>query len=53
MAALQTSRLSLSHEDKPQEDEEELEKLVELLLLEVYSPLLFQGLLKVKLNYGV
>lgn len=53
MAALEAGGLGLGEEDEAQEDEEELEELVELLLLEVYGPLLLEGLLKVELDYGV
>ncbi|KAK5785508.1 hypothetical protein PVK06_040100 [Gossypium arboreum] len=53
VATLQTTGLRLSHEDNSQEDKEELEKLVKLLLLEVYSSFLFQGFLKMKLDNRV
>lgn len=53
MAALEATRLSLTHEDERKENEEEKEELVELLLLEVYCSFLFEGLLKMELDYGV
>lgn len=53
VAALEPRGLGLGKEDEAEEDEEQEEELVELLLLEVYGPLLLQGLLEVKLDDGV
>lgn len=53
MAALEAGRLGLSEEDEREEDEEELKELPELLLLEVNSSFLLQGLLEVELDDGV
>jgi len=53
VAALEARGLGLSKEKESEEDEENLEELVKLLLLKVYGPFLLEGLLEVKLYYGV
>lgn len=53
MAALEPRRLDLGGEDKGQEEEEELEELPHLLLLQIYSSLLLEGLLEVELDDGI
>lgn len=50
VAALEAGGLSLGHEDKAQENEEEKEELVELLFLEVNGPFFLQGFFKVELD---
>ncbi|KOM41146.1 hypothetical protein LR48_Vigan04g134400 [Vigna angularis] len=53
VTALEARGLGLGEEEESEEDEENLKELVKLLLLKVYGPFLLQGLLEVKLDYGV
>ena len=53
VAALEAWGLGLSEEDEREKDKEELKELPKLLLLEVNSSFLLQGLLEVELDDGV